>query len=76
MSRRPTKETAVKWFGETWGAWVCAPADHIETPVKELCMLCEKPIEPTDQGLMVPYVPACGPVRGEPWHRECFLRSI
>lgn len=38
--------------------------------------ICEKPIEPTAQGLFMPYVPACGHILGEPWHLGCLLESV
>ncbi len=66
----------MRWFGKSWGAEICEPADHTDTPIGEFCMRCEKQIEADDQGLLMPYIPACGNVLGEPWHLGCFLRSI
>jgi hypothetical protein len=58
----------VKWFGKDWGAPVCKEERHAETPVGESCVVCQKPIEPADQGIMIApfYV----------WHLDCFVRNV
>ena len=65
------------WFGDSWGAPVCAPLDHTETPVGEKCLACGKPIATTDQGVIVPYVGDHADFcLNEPWHLQCFLDNL
>ena len=71
------------WFGESWGAPCCEPADHVATPVGRKCLHCSKPIEATDQGFVSPYVRSeDGTGKGsmvsslEPTHLDCFLAAI
>lgn len=56
----------VSWFGESWGAPCCDPADHARTPVGEACAFCEEPIADGDRGFAT----------GLPTHLECTLRSV
>jgi hypothetical protein len=56
------------WFGESWGAPVCDPADHVETPVGAVCLWCVDLIDEQDSG----YVYANGPAA----HEECCLRQV
>lgn len=69
--------TTVKWFGISWGAPVCDPEDHVETPVGRPCMRCTKAIGENDQGLTIPHVRERErKVSDEPWHLGCYLESI
>lgn len=43
------------WFGASWDAPVCREDTHLETPVGWLCVECVFPIEPDDQGMLIPY---------------------
>lgn len=68
----------MKWFGESWGAPVCDPEDHIETPVDEVCpgRLCvRKIIREGDRGISVPWVHD-GFVDTLDWHLNCFLHEL
>ncbi len=40
----------IRWFGKSWGAAVCEPDQHTETPVGIACMRCRVAIEPRDRG--------------------------
>lgn len=64
-----------EWFGKPWNRHN-HPMFHRETPVGELCMYCEKQIEPESQGLLIPYIPACKHALLRPWHIDCFIQSI
>lgn len=71
----------VRWFGESWGAPVCDPRTHIETPVGMVCIghphLHNEQnryagILSEDQGITMP-----GP-DGErvAFHLDCWLHEI
>ena len=66
----------VKWFGKTWGAPICDPHTHIETPDGEACPGCMKTIRDGDQGVEIPFSggPEDPPVLD--WHLNCFLAEI
>jgi hypothetical protein len=64
------------WFGKSWGAPICAPEDHAPTPTGEPCLYCGYPIEPEDNGVMMPLVNAPEHVTIEAAHRLCFLDHI
>lgn len=55
------------WFGESWGAPVCDPAEHVETPFGAVCIHCDELIDEDDAG----FVYMNGPVA----HRDCFIRG-
>ncbi len=64
----------MNWFGESWGASVCDPATHVETPVGAECGWCSEQIEAGDAGV-------CLPVAAEiPYmmkhHLNCWLRQV
>ena len=75
------------WFGESWGAPICAPEGHRETPVGLECGRCGVPIAADSQGILTPLV---GGLASEPtpdgealvyvtrlaWHLDCWLESI
>lgn len=74
------------WFGASWGAAVCDPETHLDTPVDWLCGDCLRPIEADDRGMLIPftygelkpdsgrYEPAGMTLVGE--HLACFLRGL
>jgi hypothetical protein len=63
----------VRWFGESWGAPVCDPKAHTETPVGAICLYCPDPIESDDQGFVVPHL---GEADESVVHRACLMHSI
>ncbi len=74
----------MKWFGESWGAPVCDPDDHVEPPVGMPCARCDRAIIEDDQGVFLPLltmkvepdVAGVLEVEVQPWHLDCFLRSV
>lgn len=64
----------VRWFGESWGAPVCDPRAHVETPMDETCAWGSgAPIKPGDQGVGVPD----GSTGLYVWyHLDCWMRVI
>ena len=62
------------WFGESWGAPVCEPERHRQTPVGAECTDCGEDIEARDQGLLIPY--AGHPSSLNAFHLTCFLSTI
>ncbi len=67
------------WFGKSWGAPCCEPADHVATPIGRPCVHCAKPIGAHDQGLVSPLVrmeDGKRLVSLEPTHIDCFLRAV
>jgi hypothetical protein len=68
------------WFGpDPWGA-VCVGAPHVATPVGAVCLWCDEPILPGDQGQLLPQAQLAGDVEASPlWrpvHRERLLRQV
>ena len=66
----------MKWFGTPWKAAVCEDSPRVEVPVGRPCYLCEKPIEATHRGVVLPF-------HGKPEdppelnaHLYCFARSL
>ena len=80
MSPDALYELTERWFGQSWGAACCDPADHAATPIGRPCTRCKEPILATDQGLIHPHLHWVeGGVGGytlEPVHLACFLREI
>ncbi len=66
----------MKWFGESWGAPLCGECEHVSTPVGELCVYCEEPIEANQAGVVMPAGDAHGHFAEKPEHYECFIRQI
>lgn len=66
----------MKWFGESWGAPVCHPEEHVETPDGEVCPECIRSIRPGDQGFVLPYVNGAGSVGPLSYHRVCLERAL
>jgi hypothetical protein len=67
----------MKWFGESWGAPVCDPENHVPVPIHHECIHCGDPIEPDDQGLILPYsgMSPSDPA-WVPYHKMCLFASI
>ncbi len=61
----------MNWFGESWGAPVCEPAERVSTPVGAACLRCEKPIAEDDCGVFLTSMGADQPI-----HFGCFLVEI
>jgi len=55
---------------------VCDPADHVATPAGRLCLDCGMVLGEADAGFLIPHVRASGDCTEEPWHLDCFLRSV
>jgi hypothetical protein len=77
------------WFGRTWHAPI-NDGPWVATPVGELCLYCEQPIEEDDSGVLMGVVvsalvnldPPADPSAREssytmrPEHRKCFLTQV
>lgn len=72
----------LRWFGESWGAPVCDPRAHVETPVGWVCIghdhLHDRNrsalIMACDQGVTMPYYH--GEVTMIAYHLDCWLHEI
>jgi hypothetical protein len=64
----------MQWFGEDWGAPVCAPSNHVPVPIGMKCQLCDCFIAADDQGFLIPNLDAAR--QRLPWHRDCLAWSI
>lgn len=72
-----------KWFGESWGAPVCEPSEHVDPPVGELCAghphmhheFRPEVIAADDQGVMIPYL-GNDERTYQAWHLDCWLHEI
>lgn len=65
----------MEWFGTSWGASVCDPADHVVTPVGAECGRCSVVIVDGDRGFVLPVI------HGErtesmAMHLRCFTASV
>lgn len=72
----------VRWFGESWGAPVCDPRAHVETPVGMDCAGHDHMhkarsgvVEPGDQGVTLPFYSTAGVITIA-YHLECWLHAI
>ncbi len=54
------------WFGLSWGAPVCDPADQVPVPVGEPCFWCGEAFVARDEGIM----------SNVPMHLDCSMRSF
>jgi hypothetical protein len=63
------------WFGKSWGAPVCDPEDHAETPVGSKCWRCKKDIAADDQGVTMPLVGVEG-VTLIHAHLDCYVKTL
>lgn len=61
------------WFGESWGAPMCAPEDRVDVPAGEPCGWCDEPIEPGGRGAAAYTSP--GGADFVAYHLECWLRA-
>lgn len=67
----------MKWFGESWGAPVCIPANHVATPVGASCLRCDAPIREKDVGVVMPFIRNIeAPPDMVPMHHDCLMRSV
>lgn len=64
------------WFGPSWGAPVCEPERHLDTPMDELCIDCLVPFTEGDSGLSVPFVYEVGGWTLTHHHIACFRRGL
>jgi hypothetical protein len=67
----------MRWFGESWGAYVNDTTEHMDTPVGDRCQYCHKVITANDSGFELPVADLSGEL--EPavyYHRACLLRSV
>jgi hypothetical protein len=71
-----------KWFGDSWGAPVCEPDEHVETPVGRRCFGHDhmhakriELIEEDDQGVMIPFLSFDGPTTIA-YHLDCWLHEV
>jgi hypothetical protein len=65
------------WFGDDWEAPICKETKQVDVPIGEPCLICNKPIQENDRGLLIPFL------RGkeesttmEPHHLDCFRDAI
>lgn len=65
----------MKWFGESWGAPVCAPEDHAPVP-GGACTVCEELFKAADQGLILPFLGGPGDPSELPYHLGCFREAL
>lgn len=72
----PRERGSVLWFGESWGAPICDQAYHTLTPVGQMCLRCERPIQADSQGIVTAAVDHEGRATMRPWHLDCFLGSV
>ena len=63
----------VRWFGESWGAPVCDPRSHVETPEGSLCPQCKEVVVQGQQGVGVPYMASETYLW---WHLDCWLQEV
>lgn len=66
----------MKWFGATWGAPICNPAHHVDTPIGQACAGCNAPIGAESWGVVVPHVGAEGHVSEWAYHRRCWMIAL
>lgn len=69
----------IRWFGRSWGAPVCDPRAHINTPPGLVCARCDGEIDEDDQGVTMPAIDLVGAeyrshVIG--YHLDCWLGSL
>ena len=65
----------MQWFGKSWGAAICEPAEHIATPIGKQCAWCDEVFVGGEQGVRIPALGAAGD-EGADHHLDCFLRSV
>lgn len=65
----------MKWFGKSWGAPVCNPADHVEVLPGTECGYCRLPVD-GGAGLVTPYLTAPGGPTEAVYHHNCFAELL
>lgn len=65
-----------RFFGERWDAPRVEESIQVPTPVGELCLHCEEPIEEGDRGVLMPYIDAGMNTHVRAVHMECDLRAV
>jgi hypothetical protein len=73
----------IRWFGESWGAPVCDPRAHVETPVGWTCEghphmhkdCDDERIKEGDQGVTLPYYYRGGATMIA-FHLDCWLHEV
>jgi hypothetical protein len=65
-----------RWFGPSWGAPVCDPRTHIDTPLLIQCIVCDEWFHFGDQGITTPASLSLSPMGYVGYHLHCFLREI
>jgi len=63
------------WFGPSWGAPICLPANECETPNRP-CYLCSKEFVSEDRGLVMPFHGGPGDPASLPAHLECLSVAL
>lgn len=74
----------IGWFGESWGAPVCEPKLHVDTPVGTECVGHEhmhtddRPdtIQPGDQGITLPQISLDKTMHLVVYHLDCWLHEV
>jgi hypothetical protein len=73
----------VRWFGASWGAPVCDPAQHTATPVGMVCsghdhLHSDRSsfIVSGDQGVTLPYYGRTDRVERVAYHLDCWLHEV
>lgn len=64
------------FFGEPWPSGVCDTGVQVPTPVGELCVNCDEPIEEGQQGTFIGVMRDAQRVSFQPSHKECSLRAV
>lgn len=71
----PGDDGVIQWYGENWGAPVCKPEQHRETPIGRPCAGCDVFIFAGDRGLLLAFGGTGSPMR-LPFHLSCLLSSL
>ena len=76
-------EATLRWFGESWGAPVCEPELHVETPVDMVCLGHDHMhstrssfIKAGDQGVTLPDYGRTDRVTRVAYHLDCWLHEV
>lgn len=66
----------MRWFGESWGAAVCDPKMHSDTPVGQPCARCSTLFKTSDRGVTMPYMSSEPDFTLIHYHLPCLMRSL
>ena len=55
--------------------WATA-RDECAVPVGEECWYCHQPIQPADEGVLMPHVESDEVADWKPWHLRCFRKAL